>query len=264
MHRLLSADWESPDSAVRLNASLTLAELEPSRTLHDARVLLEILGREGEVRATPKGNLPRAVVAEMRERLRPLPDSRDEWYRERKQVNEEDVRAVHLTRILLMLGGLVKRRKGVYSLTRAGSRLAEPERAGELFALLFRTHFRRLNLGYLDGVAPVPSFQRAVAFSLYRFGQVGERWMTPAELKESLVLPPTRRELPPGEHYDSLDTLLESRLLRPLEGFALAEVEVRPAEPGRWTDRHAYRRAGLFDRFLRFELDDPGAGARRG
>ena len=45
MQRLLSADWESPSSAVQLDSTLSLAELEGSRTLHNARRFLQLLAR---------------------------------------------------------------------------------------------------------------------------------------------------------------------------------------------------------------------------
>lgn len=252
--RLLDADWEGAGSAVRLNEALTLDDLASSRTLHDARLFLEILGTQGEVKATPKGNLPRAFVAAFRERMRePAPAGRD-WLSGRKIVNEEDVMALHLTRILLELGGLVKRRKGLFSMTRAGEKLAGDEAAGKLFATLFRTHFRRFNLAYLDGVQPVPALQHTVAFSLYRFGRGGGDWKRPEELSGEMVLPAVREELPEDPHFDRVSLITETRVLRPLEGFGLAESKELPREPGQWRDPRAYRKTPLFDRFLGFEL----------
>lgn len=254
MHRLLNADWDGEGSAVRLDGSLPLAELDGSRTLHNARLLLALLAERGQVKATPKGNLPRPVVAELRAGMRWPEGHREEWYAERKVVNEEDVFSLHLTRILLEVAGLLKLRKGVFSLTRAGERLRDESRAGELFATLFRTHFRKLNLALLDGVGSAPGFQHTIAYPLYRFGQVGGEWRTPAELMDELVLPPVRHEVPPGPLYDPLETVLEHRLLRPLEGFGLAELQVVPREPGSWSEVRRYRKNALFDRLLRFDL----------
>jgi hypothetical protein len=255
VHGLLFGDPEWTDEGpVRLDAAVPLAELEGSRTLHDARLLLALLGERGEVKATPKGNLPRAAVSELYERMRRPPDFPDHWFEGRKVINEEDVSPVHRMRILLEVAGLIKRRKGAFSLTRAGERLLDESRAGELFATLFRVHFRRLNLALLDGVGPVPGFQHTIAYSLYRFGRVGAEWHTPAELKTELVLPAVRREVPQERGFDPLEILLENRLLRPLEGFGLAEVQELPREPGSWRDMHRYRKSPLFDRFLRFEL----------
>ncbi len=255
VRRLLDADWEGKGSVVRLEPDLSLTAVEGSRTFHDARALLDFLGDAGETKATAKGNLPRAAVAVLRERMARPPWFRAELHDPRKMVNEEDDALVHRTRILLELAGLVKRRKGVFSLTRAGERLREDARAGELFAILFRTHFRVLNLALLDGVGSAPSFQHSIAFPLFRFGQVAEVWRRPQELKADLVLPPVRMEVPAESWGDPLDILLEQRFLRPLQGFGLAEAEELPREPGSWRNLFRYRKSGLFHRFLAFDFD---------
>ena len=205
------------------------------------------------MKATPKGNLPRAFVAAMYEAMQ-WSEHADRWHADRTVRNEEDVFPLHLLRILLELSGLIKRRKGFFSLTRAGERLSSDARAGELFTLLFVTHFRKFNLAYLDGVESLPSFQYTVAYALYRFGQVGVEWRPPLQLKADLVLPTVLDELPPGEYHDSWEIVLNNRLLRPLEGFALAEVRTLPRVAGEWRDRREYRKTPLFDGFLTFDV----------
>jgi hypothetical protein len=253
VQRLIDAEWERPDSAVRLDATLSLEDLAGSRTLHNARLVLELLlGGEGEVKATPKGNLPRAFVARFRERMR-APE--DRWaLPEPKVVNEEDVWLLHVARLLLELAGLVKRRKGLFSLTRTGERLAADGRAGELFATLFGVHFRRFNLGYLDNAPDVPEFQFSTAYSLFRFSQLGGDWMDRYDLAESIVLPGVGEGLTPDPMYNPLPAIVESRLLRPLEGFGLAEAQEIERAPGELGARNAFRKTPLYDRFLSFQL----------
>jgi hypothetical protein len=254
MRRLLSADWGGQGSAVRLRDSLSPHDLAASPTLHNARLFLGLLGEQGTAKATPKGNLPRAFVAAMDEAMR-RPERDESWDADRKVKNEEDVFQLHVLRVLLELAGLVKRRKGLFSLTRTGERLADESRAGELFAVLLRTHFRSLNLAYLDGADPLPEFQHTIAYALYRFGQVGVAWKAPLALKPDVVLPSVADAMPPGEHYDHWEIVLESRLLRPLEGFGLAEVRSVPRVEGEWLDRREYRKSALFDQVVSFELD---------
>ena len=79
---------------------------------------------------------------------------------------------------MLELAGLVRRRKGAFQATRKARELLEPGRAGELFTLLFRTHFRTFNLAYVDRAPEAPEFQRTIAFSLYRFARVGGDYMS--------------------------------------------------------------------------------------
>jgi hypothetical protein len=261
--RLLSAEWDAPDGVIRLDATLALEELAQSRTLHNARLVLELLGEQGEVRATPKGNLPRAFIAAFHERMRWPAWEHAEWYAERKVLNEGDIRPLRTIRVLLELAGLMKRRKGRFSLTRAGARLTAASRAGELFATLFLTHFRRLNLAWLDGAESVPDFQHTIAFTLYSFGQVGTDARTPEALVPGLILPLVRENTPLNRFgNDPLPLILETRFLRPLEGFGLAEAHELPRAAGVWIASHTFRKTPLFDRCLSFDFESR-ANARR-
>ncbi len=251
---LLDADWQGAESAVRLDATLTVDELASSRTLYNARLFLEILAAEGQVKATPKGNLPRVFVSRFRERMKspksrwdlPVPGT----------ANEEDVEPLHITRILLELAGLVKRRNGLFSLTRTGEKLSAEGRAGELFATLFRVHFRRFNLEYLDGAPDVPEFQFSIGYTLFRFGHVGGEWSTPYDLAESIVLPGVGEAPPRSPYGDPMPLIVETRFLRPLEGFGLAEVQEQEWVRGAPGPRDLYRRTPLFERFLSFALPE--------
>lgn len=64
----------------------------------------------------------------------------------------------------------ILQRRGVFSRTRRGEQLTAGARAGELLAGLVRTHFRVLNLAYLDGAGPKPDFQRAIGYTLSSSG----------------------------------------------------------------------------------------------
>ena len=261
VHELVTADWQSAESAIRLDASAAPGELERSRTLHDARLLLGMLAERGAVKATPKGNLPRAFVGEFRERTRRRTDEREVPPAEVRLLNEEDLWPLHVPRLLLELGGLIKRRKGVFSRTRRGERLTVGGREGELLATLIRTHFRVLDLEYLDGAGPAPDFQRAIGYTLYQFGRVGGEWRTPGELTDVLMLPGIRDVLRVSPHFDVPTLILETRFLRPLEGFGLAEERSSPHEPGEPIGRSAYRKSPLFDRVVRSPVaPDDGAG----
>jgi hypothetical protein len=188
---------------VRLDGSVVLEELDHARTLHDARLVLAMLAERGRVKATPKGNLPRAFVAEFRAQMREAPAETGErpewearWEAEHPPRNEEDLRRLHLARVLLELSGLIKRRQGAYSPTRRGEQLAAGERAGQLLATLVRTRFRRLNLAYLDGADDAPGLQQTMGYTLYQFGRVGGEWRTPCDLAGDLVLSAVRADVP--------------------------------------------------------------------
>jgi hypothetical protein len=253
VRQLLSDGWEGRAGAVRLNSALTLKDLETSRTLYNARVFLRYLEEQGQAKATSAGNLSRAAVAALLERMQWPAGFVEEVHKYSKVLNEMEVFPIHVLRLVLDLGGLIKRRTGKFSLTRRGATMLADEQAGELFALLFRTTFRKLNLGYLDGLPPVPDFQNTVAYPLYRLGQVMGNWKLPEEVVDRVVLPFLRSQLPPEEYMDPLALMLVTRLLRPLESFGLVEQNEVP-DKRRLLPSHAYRKTPLYDRFLRFHL----------
>lgn len=260
VQRLLEADWEGPESAIRLDDAIALEELVVSRTLHDARVILAMLAERGEVKTTPKGNLPREFVEAFRARMRPLPRLRDDDDTTRRMLNEEDFLPLHLPRILLEISGLVKRRKGCIGRTRRGEALTADARAGALFATLVRAHFRRFNLAYLDGAADAPDFQITIGYSLYRFSRWGDDWRTAEEASDLLVLPGIRSALPTSPYLDLIALIVQTRFLRPLAGFGLAEERHPDASHDDFSGEWACRKTPLFDRVVSFRLTSDGRG----
>lgn len=256
VQRLVEADWEAGDSAIRLDANVPLAELAPSRALADARLLLAMLAERGPVKTTRAGMLPRTFVVEFRERMGRSLEEDEGPLLQSAAPNEPDLFPLHRARALLDLGRAIKRRAGAFSLTRRGAELAADERAGELFALLVRTCFRRLSLGYFDGAAPAPALQHTVGYSLHRFAHVGARWRRPEDLLHDLVLPAVRDELPTSVHFDLPSLVVELRILRHLVALGLAESRERPLEPEQFGRRFEYRKSPLFDRVVRFAALD--------
>jgi hypothetical protein len=251
MARLIYDDW-SGDGAVRLNGALPFEAVAESRILHNVRSFLTSLADEGSVRATALGNLPRAFVRLMSQRLRYPDGFREEYLSGR--LNEEDLWTLHTARVLCDLARLIKRRKGAFSLTRRGAELVGEEKAGELFALLFFTHFQELNLAWLDRAAvEAPALQQTVAYSLYQFGRAGDAWNKPAALAAAVLLPSVRSRLVRTEYTDWAEYLTETRLLHPLTDFALAESRDVPGSDSRFAPQE-YRPAPLFSRFLDFVL----------
>lgn len=255
VHRLVGADWAAADGPIVLASGARLEELAAARAVHDARLLLAMLLERESVKATPSGNLPREFVAEFRRRMgRATPFAEDGWLVEHPVRNEEDLEPLHRTRVLLDVAGLLQRRSGKFRATRRGDRLAAAERAGALLALLVRAHFTRLSLAWLDRADEAPAFQRCIGYTLYQFAQHGGEWRTPAELKERIVLPAVREEIREWRGVDTLALILETRFLRPLERFGLADTRRVPREDGPALERFAYRKTPLLDRVVSFRV----------
>jgi len=252
VERLLQQDWGQEGGPLVLNRGLSLEELAPSRDLRNTRSFLRLLVEEDGTKLTTSGNLNRAFVRRM------MDEGAWVWFRgmapeEIRQVwNERDFFSLHRLRVLSDLAGLIRKLKGRFVATKKGKKLLEDEGAGDLFALLFETQFRKMNLAYLDRHPAGPEFQQGIAYSLFHLTEAARDWRTPEELVKPLLLPYVLEAPPPLPGLRMPDSVLEIRLLDVLEGFGLLEMEERPGrEP--WITERRYRIAPLYERFMAFQ-----------
>ena len=256
MFQLLYGDWVS-QGALRLNEALTHEELAGAAILADARLLLEYFRDEGPVKETAAHYLPRAVVAALlpRLRMRVLAHAMHD-YPPSAHLNEADVRWLPDLRYVLIFGGLLVRRKGL-RITPQGRAMLSLEREGELYALLFRTLFRKFDLRSLDNGDHHAQLQGTVAYSFYRLRSVARKWKSSQVLARSAWLESARDPLSArdaAENYDFRYFAFRGRVLDPLAQFGLLESRLVPGE--KWHERDIeYRCTPLFDRFLRFEFE---------
>lgn len=235
--RLRHADILAEDGVLRIDPSMTLEQLGDARLVANARVLLSALA-DGPVTATAsRGNLPRAFVRRMLDEM--------SWHTlqqerlgldERTTFNEEDVPDLSTLRRVLGLAGLLKKRRGSFSLTRRGEQLLEADQAGRLFALLFRTYFGKFNMFYEYAWQDDPEMQARIVFSLWVISEMSSRGGSATEGSE----PPgaTTREIAQVVARDELlwavmeaeqvawmvdrfPRAVGSVILKPLEDFGL-------------------------------------------
>ncbi len=173
VQRFLDADWEDRDGAIAIADDLSHDELAGAQLLVNARTFLEAVAGDGGVRTTTAGNLNRAFVGRMLEGLVWPEGFLENVRRWNKVINEDDVRPLHVLRILLYQARLLRRWKGTFRVTKHAESLLGEERAGELYAVLFRIHFRRFNLAYLDMVAETYEFQHTIGLLALPLRTVG-------------------------------------------------------------------------------------------
>ncbi len=254
MTELLYGDWQTT-GALRVSEALTLAELEPAMVLHNARTLLGALRNLGPVRATQAGNLNRQFVSAMLRAMRWPERLVKELQAVTRVINEEDVLPVHVLRVLLELARLMRKRQGAFRLTTRGKEILAPPQAGQLYALLFRTTFRELNLDYLYRGWPNPAIQQTVGYTLYRLAGAAVEWRDTQSLAADVLLPEVRETArePPYAAAATAGWQLWGRVLRPLGWFGLLEERrVKAAE--RFNHRIEVRKTPLFDRVLSFRF----------
>lgn len=258
MGQLLYGNWIS-EGALRLSDTLTLNELAGAPVLADARTLLEFVASEGPVKETAARNLPRAAVATLLPRLRiPATPRRSAVdVGEPLPLNEGDVPCLSELRHTMTFAGLLMRRRGLRVTTR-GRELLRPDRAGELYALIFLTVFRKLDLRVFSRDDRHAGLQSTIAYSFYKLRAAARDWQSSETLAEAAWLesakdPPTEWET---HNVDFRHYAFRHRVLDPLVQFGLLEERMLPTEE-RWKESIEFRLTPLFDRFLRFEFHPP-------
>jgi hypothetical protein len=255
---LYDAHWEDSHGAICLGADVKLDELDHADVFHNTRIFLNALIETGGTATTATGNLTRAFVSNVCDRLRLVPNSLQIRRSYRKAINEQDIWPLHKVRLLAEYGKLVARHKRRSVVTKLGRELMADERAGELFRRLFLTYFRTMDLCYLVRVRETPEIQATLAITLWRLEQVAENRQAVKGMAAQ-ILPPrvlTRMVSEQRGDFDTPDFFVSAYVLRPLNEFGLLERQ-RKSE---WQlgEKDTVRVTPLFRRFIRFaELRSP-------
>ncbi len=164
MHRLLYTPF-SDDSPVKVRTEISAEALETVPFYRLTKQFLEIVQREGSIKLTPLGALPRKVLVELYE-YRIILDQ----FIERgitKLTRERDAVAIQTMRLNAGLAGLVRTSRGKLLLSKEGKRILAEKAHRDLFLLVFRSFVERFNWSYNDLFTEHPIGQLAWSFSLY-------------------------------------------------------------------------------------------------
>ncbi len=252
---LIEHGWWAAPGPVRLNEHLPMDALETSSFLVNARTLLHALEESGGTPATGKGNLNRKFVALMVERMRWPREFVEALHRYNKVIDEQDVRPLHLIRVVCYVAGLLRKYKKRWVVTKQGKALLGESEAGTLYARLFNVFFKQFNLSYLDRISETPGLQATVPYSLAMIGRLpGEEYHEIQGLPPLVLLPPVIEEFNDDPaSYGDVEWLLTSRILGPLESFGLVEMKRQREGTFGGSETHV-KKTPLFDQFLHFDL----------
>lgn len=249
---LYDADWEDERGVIRFSANAKLAELARAEVFHNTRILLNALLEAGGTPTTATGNLTRAFVGRVFDRLRLDPGYRKITRSVCKVINEQDVWALHEVRLLAEYGKLVARRNQRFTVTKLGRELKADEWAGELFRRLFLTYFRTMDLCYLVHVREQPEIQATLAITLWRLEQVAENWRAVKGMAAQILPPRVLKHIISQQQgdFDTPDFFVSAYVLQPLREFGLLERQ-RESE---WHigEKDTVRVTPLFRRFIGF------------
>jgi hypothetical protein len=167
MHHILHFTF-NPGSPIILQ-KLTDKEYMEIPVFNQVNYLIRKIAQTGGIKLTAKGFLPTRIVAD----LYSQGFIKDYWIEKdiSKLYKETDSMSVNLTRILVELSGLTKKRNGKISLTRQGEKIASSNE--ELFRTIIQTFANRFNWAYFDGYGDNKIGQLAFGFSLILLAKYG-------------------------------------------------------------------------------------------
>ena len=247
-HVLTRPGWMG--ASLALNPRISLDDVAGAALFVNARRLLMAVKIQGVLKTTATGAFNRAVAKKMFEEFDISGPSRDMIRRVCKVLNQQDVPFLELLRHLLPQAGLLLYRKKEFRLTKRGHALIVDGAAGELYALLFRTLFIRINLAALDRLPEAPQVQNTIGFAFYQIGRSADDWIALSDLTSKVFLPAVQESLPELSWADSAHTYAELRVLRPLRDFGLVQFE----REGYGPPPERVRKSALWDRFMQFNL----------
>ena len=253
---LRHADWQDPMGPIRFSRSLKLEELQHARFFVNARIVLQALSEEGGAGLTATGNVNRAFVAKLFERLI-LPDVfREMMQRVCKVLNELDIWELHLVRVVSEIAGLTQRRKKRLQLTKRGRALLSDEQAGTLYRELFFAYFRKFDWHYDFHLREANSIQPTMAATLWRLDSVIEKWRSVRGLAPQVLLPRVYDGLRASmiNPHDTEEWIFSGYALTPLSRFGLIEREKSDERAG-FRDVEKVRLTPLWKRFIAFGFE---------
>jgi len=213
---------------------------------------------EKGLKATAKGNLPQKLCKEaFADYRKHIPEN--DFYHRMKINREDDFVDLQTTRIILELGGLLRKTKGRFYLTKKYQRLVEKKELTGLYPVIFKIFCREFNWAYRDGYDDVAFIQQSFLFSMYLLMFHGDDWK-PFFIYEDYFLqafPMVINEIEPTPYSSAEDGIRSCYSLRALQGFlhfmGLASVEIIPGDKP-FPVKYRIKKRPLLDEVIRFSV----------
>jgi hypothetical protein len=252
--QLLKADWNAPNSPIQMADDLSYDEVKYVLFFDQARQFLRLMEENRGAPLTAMGNLNRAYVALMMEKL--------DWLRRHmaplvdlgvcKVFNEQDVRPLEVLHGVCEYGKLIHKRRNRAFVTNKGRELLAAAHAGSLYRLLLLTLFQQFDLDFLSGYRETPYVQDSMAVILWRLQMMARDWATAEQLTGEVFLYSVSDQIKAVSPWPTAEAaVLADEVLEPLTWFGLLVCD-QPLERWHHRDKPKYRKSPLFDRFLTF------------
>jgi hypothetical protein len=226
MHRMMYRPFDETSDIVTLNKNLSDEKISEIPIVKEAVYFLRRLGELQPLKATAKGNLPRAFACEIHDRF---PEDPEFPY---PIVSEEgDMKLLTLRHILDMCRWIKKRNQKFY-LTKKGEVLNGKGVGPDDLHHLFRTYTRKFNWASRDYYPVLDIIQQAFLFSCYVLYRKAKTSVRANELSTYFiqafpaVLKKEEKCLPSEDPYDFLHRSFYLRFIeRFCEYFGLVTIE---------------------------------------
>lgn len=167
--QMILYDTFGEHSPLHLN-ELTAEDYRHSPIFNQVRYLAEIIIRSGELKLTAKGYLPPKIVEELYAQGF-LKEELIE-YKMTTVFREFDLKTIDLARVLLELSGMIKKRHGKLSPTKAAEKILADDHA--CFRRIFTTYTDTFYWPYLDGYTENDIGKLGYGFSLILLSKYGD------------------------------------------------------------------------------------------
>lgn len=247
MHKILHFTF-AIDSPLKLQ-KLSDTDYKKIPILNQIKYLTDLIDKNGEIKLTNKGFLPTKIVSD----LYSQGFLKDEYIENgiSKLYKETDANTVNLTRILVELSGLIKKRNGKLSLTKKSQKVLVNNE--ELLRQIFLTFTNKFNWAYYDGYGENQIGQLGYGFSLILLSKYGQEKRLDSFYAEKYFKAYPRLLDSVEPNYGTLEKY-STRCYsirtfdRFLDYFGLVKID----KQGKWIDSLKYiTKTDLFDKLIK-------------
>ena len=181
MHRLLNRPFKDTSDIVTLNEDISRKDIADVPVVMETVYFLKRLGELEPLKATVKGNLPRALAQEMHNVFPEIVEFNFPI------MSEEDDEKLSALRYALDVGGWIKKRNQKFSLTRRGLNVVKNGFGPDDFFHLLDTYLHKFNWASRDLYPSLDIIQQGALFSFYLLHRKADANIDANELAESFV-----------------------------------------------------------------------------
>ena len=257
MHSILHGSFDELGSIFTVSGQIGPEDLPAIPLLKATMALLDFLIESGPVKATAKGNLPKAMVLRWWDQEFG-PRTKDESFRSfLRPVKEQDCWSLYFSRLVIRKAGLIKLHEYKFSITDRGRKLFEQGKLETIYHELFVALGWGVdwNAGRDDYRALHPLVQQSFVFNLHLLGSLAKN-RTP----ETTLVDAYMKAFPTlMEDYNSSNPEMLRAYLNGIVGYGLITY---PVELGLLEDtsdsmllsKGEYRISPLFKRLIHWKL----------